>query len=387
METGHRTQSRGRRVPLLIPVFGLVGGVILVSIITLMMFARRAEASAGWVAYITTDYRIGVVRVDGNHRLTFNPNLESPASPLWLSDHDILFSGGLNRDYRLYVLRFPSGDVREIIQPPGGIIPLTLRRLPDTDWVYFSGFRDSPRSIELYRADLTTGQVEQVTDFATQEGGIADFDLSPDGERLVVVVNSRRPQVPNQTYVMQADGTQSRRIDGGWIIEGVRWADGGTRLIVTVYDSSGPRLFRMTPDGGNLRVFRFIPQAVTHFVIAPDEQHIVYHVACGYARYNCIDQVQTDGQAIQRLTQPDRNRLIPILSPDGAWIAYLETALRHSNVWRMRADGSDQRLLADDANHRPVAWSPPVDRAWGGAWLIGVGILLILGGFLANRRK
>lgn len=350
-------------------------GTLLLGLCIGMAMVRRAEASAGWVAFITTDHRIGVARVDGNQRLIFDPAVESPASPLWLSDGEILFSGGVNRDYSLYVMRFPRGDVRQIVQPPAAVIPLTLRY--HDRWLYFSGFRDSPRSIELYRADLITGQVSQLTNFAQFEGGVADYDLSPDGERLVVVVNLRRYQLPNQTYVMQADGSHPRRIDGGWILQSARWTEGGAGLVVTVYDSNGARLFQLDPDGNNLRVMPSITQTVTYFVIPPDGRQVVYHTTCGNGRLYCIYRVATDGGGVRQLTAADQNRQMPVVSSDGAWIAYVATVQGRASVWRMQADGSHQRRLATDTVIGSPGWSPPVNQKWNAGWLIGAATLLL----------
>jgi len=75
---------------------------------------------------------------------------------------------------------------------------------PDGKWFYLRANQQAPYAYDVYRVAVTGGQLQQVTHYQ----GMDDFDLSPDGSKLLVLHSSA--YIPPQLAVVDADGSNAR---------------------------------------------------------------------------------------------------------------------------------------------------------------------------------
>ena len=76
-----------------------------------------------------------------------------------------------------------------------------------------------------------------------------------------------------------------------------------------------------------------------------------------------IYTLRADGSQLKRLTDNDAEDSEPSWSPDGAFIAWVQTVPTVSQeAWIMNGDGSNARRVGDLSQARPLEWSPTEDR-------------------------
>jgi hypothetical protein len=163
------------------------------------------------------------------------------------------------------------------------------------------------------RAD-GTGSPEQLTNVAADDRAAT---YSPDGTQLAF--DSTRDGT-TRVYVMDADGSDARRLTGGGDDWGATWS----------------------PDG------RWIAYKSWVGPLEPDPQ---------------IWVMMADGRPGRQLTSGPGARLAPSWSPDGSRIAFaFEAPDELSAIWSVALDGSDLRNLTNDADGEVELTSG------GGAW-------------------
>src|SRR5690348_1592460 len=74
---------------------------------------------------------------------------------------------------------------------------------PDGKWFYLRANKQAPYAYDVYRLPVTGGDMQQVTHYE----GMDDFDLSPDGSKLLVLHSSA--YIPPQLAVVNADGSNA----------------------------------------------------------------------------------------------------------------------------------------------------------------------------------
>jgi Tol biopolymer transport system component len=189
---------------------------------------------------------------------------------------------------------------------------------------------------------------------------------SPDGQKIVFVGSG---QLGNDIYVMNADGSEQKRLtstapgrcDGraGWN-SGPAWSPDGRAIGFTrsICDRRYSEIYVMNADGSELRVLtrNATPEydPPTDLAWSPRGDKIAF-VSRRDGNLEIYVMNADDGSEQRRLTRNkvgDRN---PVWSPDGRRIAF------ESNwqLWVMNADGSAQRRLTRNGgrNFNP-AWSP-----------------------------
>jgi TolB protein len=108
-------------------------------------------------------------------------------------------------------------------------------------------------------------------------------------------------------------------------------------------------LWAMNADGSEQR--RLAP-AHSGMRWSPDGQKIAF--VGSWQNGNDIFVMNADGSGLEKLTTSDSRESGVAWSPDGQKIAYA----RHSEIYVMAADGSEQRRLTNEASRGELAWSP-----------------------------
>ncbi len=212
---------------------------------------------------------------------------------------------------------------------------------------------------------------------------------SPDGKRIVFVSTQDRPGVknclagwdvstscPTDIYVMNADGTGTRRLTHdpateyapAWspngqsiaFVRNVRNRAGRVEQAIYVMNADGTDMREVaTGTGGNGRPFSW----------APEGQQIAF-VAEGKTRW-AIDIVNLDGKGARTVFSRDGVwSSDPAWSPDGREIAFSSTLLAHPSVccdpnylFTVHPDGAAiTRLTHDGYGVSDIAWQPLPSR-------------------------
>jgi TolB protein len=193
---------------------------------------------------------------------------------------------------------------------------------------------------------------------------------SPDG-RQIVFQSDRNAQMlgQDQIYIMNADGTQVRRLTHSTSSdEAPVWSpDGSTILFSSYITDENSELYTINTDGSGLRRLTDNPGRDGHAKFSPDGERIIFCSIRNGSEVYDLYEMDLDGQDITRLTQYNGWDTYPAISPDGSRIAWrrilptggTSSTGHNSEIFVMNRDGSNPT----NVSHHPdfdgyPAWSP-----------------------------
>ena len=199
---------------------------------------------------------------------------------------------------------------------------------PDGRRIAFTSYRDFV-NYEIYVMDADGGRPENLTLHQAYDASPA---WSPDGERIAFVsdrngdVEGRRGRNNTDIFVMDAAGSGVEQV---------------------TYDplSMSAEKPAWSPDGSSIAFSKFVEGVET------DHGH----------GFSGIFVVDLSSRETRLLTDDDGLAWGPSWSPDGRWIAYVETVeYEESHVWKIPASGGEARQLTVGRffRHGPPTWSP-----------------------------
>jgi Tol biopolymer transport system component len=271
---------------------------------------------------------------------------------------------------------------------------------PDASRLIFKSFRTGPANIFIMSPDGS--DVQQLTDNSAVEGGA---HWSPDGSRIAFY--SFRHQREGLLWVMSADGSDPQPVlkdqvpspqtacaggfPGGWFPDGqrilYRGSEGGISAL---------QICSVEPDGSDIKIILSESGVMSYFPsLSPDGNKIAFtsdrdgnpeiyvmNVDGGHLRRltndedesrdedgspadpgpgDCRDGLDNDADTLVDSLDLDCRILdeYPTWSPDGQWIAFHSDRDGDLDIYIVRPDGSDLRLLTDnDDDDMQPSWSP-----------------------------
>jgi Tol biopolymer transport system component len=218
--------------------------------------------------------------------------------------------------------------------------------------------------VQLFVMDADGGHRRLL--YADAQEGALGAAWSPRGDRIAfgIGLNQPRPGQYGPAYIATArpDGSDLRRVtaDEPGNLHFPSWSPDGRRLVfrsaqptskgLTIVDVESGRTTRLTPDTGSDNLPSWSPDGrEILFTSRRDGDWEIYGI-------------HPDGTGLRRLTTSPGNDAHAAWSPDGRWIAFgsARAGFRDegarglggqsaTDIFVMRADGSDVRQLTDDA--------------------------------------
>lgn len=242
----------------------------------------------------------------------------------------IIFQSNRNGSSGLFVMNADGSDLRELTSSPGNAYsPDTNNGLiPSPDGKQIAFFFDNDGVGGIRVINIKSGYL---SDLAKDKGNVDSFAWSPNGkqiafvaERDTILLDANRDLWTSNIYVMNADGTQVRRltVDNATSQYGtLSWSPDGKKLAFGMSSK--------VPSGGFFSVG-------IHLISISDAKLTALTRASGLVQ---------DG---------------PTWSPDGKHIMYFVTGSMLGNIYVMNADGSNQVALSNDSLGIVLnaSWSP-----------------------------
>jgi Tol biopolymer transport system component len=199
--------------------------------------------------------------------------------------------------------------------------------------------------------DVTTGKRTVVKEFANTRMEAPNW--TPDGKWLVynqggklykISPSGGEPQLINTDFVTRCNNDHVITFDGKYICISAGPVEGG-----------GSRVYTMPFSGGIPRLITPVGPSYLHGV-SPDNKFLAY---CADRNGNFdVYIVPFEGGVEKRLTTAEGLDDGPEYSPDGKYIWFNSVRTGLMQVWRMKADGSEQTQMTFDETRN--SWFPHV---------------------------
>jgi len=247
-----------------------------------------------------------------------------------------------------------SGCSALFTNSPGSILFISNRvQIPGTE--KYPGLRVEN---QIYLMDGNGNNVKKITDSI---GNKQYASFSPDGKKIVFEYTS--DYAPNTgIYVMDADGKNVVRLSANDNQDhDPSWSPDGKWIVFESYRDGNAEIYKMTSDGKTqIRLTQNIGvdwQASW----SPDGKQVVYCSlpADSDSPYYQIYLMAADGSHQTVLTAGDGDNSAPAWSPDGKKIAFSSSRDGNEQIYVMNMDGTSHVNLSDNqGNDFSPSWSP-----------------------------
>lgn len=239
------------------------------------------------------------------------------------------------------------GSLGRSASPSSSPTPPTRLTPPADAIVFDKAANDSlDARIEIAYVPARGGAVVSLTT-AWKAGMVAtEPGWSPDGSRVAFVMSPRghltRYAGDGDIYVMNADGTDIRRLTDGLDASSPAWSPDGSRIAFV--KNQGQQLVVIRPDGSSQHVIARTRGYYQGAAWSPDGQTIAYQSSPNRnIDVTAIFTIRPDGTHERQLTPASASAGFPACSPDGSRIAYSAG----DQLWVMNSDGTGARRLTN----------------------------------------
>jgi Tol biopolymer transport system component len=235
----------------------------------------------------------------------------------------------------------------------------------DPNTLFFSRGLNRPFSEDLYRGDLTTGEVTRVRGAKTADIAPA---VSPDGTQLAYFavtpgrLAENAPPPPQRIHVANIDGTGAHAISPrGVLAIDPEWSPDGRRIVYTearvARGGADNRMAIVNADGTGRRVLtRFRGRNEINPKWTPDGQRIVFEDIRPTGRRSAIMTMSAAGGSPRVVYDSPGWDTNPIPSPDGTRILFTSDRDQRGRerihpgfeLYTMAVDGSDLQRLTNN---------------------------------------
>jgi Tol biopolymer transport system component len=231
---------------------------------------------------------------------------------------------------------------------------VTQQAAPDPPAIAFASHQDG--NWEIYVADRNGAKQTR----RTRRNGHTRFPLwSPDHTQIAFAAQRGEPRDGWDFWVMNADGTNPRRLVSGLVGKSHReWSRDGRRIALTAEVDGNVDVHVVEVASGRLRRLTTTAAEDRDPSWSPDGAQIVFTSERDGNRE--IYVAQSDGSGARRLTSNTVKDASPMWSPDGSRIAFVSDRDGSAEVYLMQADGSSVERLTNGAHASsdPPRWSP-----------------------------
>jgi Tol biopolymer transport system component len=171
-----------------------------------------------------------------------------------------------------------------------------------------------------------------------------DPSWSPDGEKIVYVVNGEPAQVI-QVLDLESQIITKIYTTTGYLYNPAYSPD-GQKIVF----SEGFNLFIMDATGGHIIQITHDAKAYTNPVWSPDGKRIIFNGQPGPGSFVDLFVINADGSGLTNITNSQGYNQCPSWSPDGRKIAFASDRDGNKNTLRLfiaNADGSDAKMVVD----------------------------------------
>jgi TolB protein len=204
----------------------------------------------------------------------------------------------------------------------------------------------------LFVQNLTASQ--QPAPVANYEGSNSAPAWSPRGKELAAVLTK---DGSSQIYLMNADGTNLRRITFSGVIDTEPFFTPDGRFIYFTSDRGGsPQIYRMPATGGEPVRVTFEGDYNVSPRLSPEGKTLVY-VSLNSGRFQLM-AMDLETKQVQTLTDGQRDES-PTFAPNGRMILYATDVDNRGVLAAVSSDGRfRQRLSVQAADVREPSWGP-----------------------------
>ncbi len=316
-----------------------------------------ANGKLAWVSTVSGNTDIWVadpptpLDPDGGEPVNLTSHPASDEAPAWSPDGSrIAFESNRDGDSDVYVVNADGTDLRPLTA--NTVDDHTPSFSPDGTQLVFSSLRSGNLDIWTMNADGTTPR--QLT-LAPGEDSLPAW--SPDGSTIAFTSNRDGNY---EIYVMNADGTGQTNLtrdpgDDMW----PSWSPGGAIVLFERYAGGDYEVHAMAADGSReLNLTQSLATLDRQPVLSPDGALLAYATdAPGPAGRELL---LTDKFEIHLLALFGAlyDALVPVVGPDWANLALLALAAVSSGQLGFRPAGGERSLAAGSAADFSPAWQP-----------------------------